>query len=183
MVKRSALSVLFVAVGIACTEPTPTPRQPWISGVWIVADSNDLTYAYSPVFAADDTVWYGAGDYRTLTVRLTLLATDTMLREVMGQATAYSGSSFPPPGGSYSTFHDTLDFADTIRVTASYIYGQYMTEPPYDSLPVPAAETSEIYWNADSGALCRSERAEVGSSPNLVPGSLACRLRVHWRRP
>ena len=179
MLNWRSLILLLAPVFVACTEPNP--RQPWVAGAWAVADTFELQYTLVHDIVGNDTVTFQVAGYRTLTVHLTPVTTDAMRRDVAGRAAGFSRSSAL---GDFFTYDDTLYFSDTLRVTATHIYGQYVSAPVPDSLAFPAVETSEIHWNADNEALCNFERAGYpDSDPNLVPGSFSCRLRVHWRRP
>jgi hypothetical protein len=179
MMSWRSLILPFTAVGIACTEPTA--RQPWISGAWAVADTFEVQYTVLSDGFGHDTVTFQFGGYRTVAMYLTPVDTNAMRREVAGRYSTYSRSSAM---GNLWISDDSLNSTDTLRVTAMYIYGQYVSQPAADSLALPPVETSDIYWNADTEALCNEERAGFGNSnPNVVPGSFSCRLRVHWRRP
>lgn len=171
-------TVLLLLAGSACDKPTgPTP--PWYVGEWLLVDSIVVDYAFANYGGSGATVTFELTDSRNATIRLSPVGRDSVEAVIRGAARRVVRSS----ASADVEWNQPLDFTDTLRVPAGYIVGMYMSAPD-DSLPFPSTSTEDIYWIADTLAVCASWRVSLADPlNNLVPGSFACRHRMRWRRP
>lgn len=173
---RRALALTSSLLLTACHDAPAEPETPWILGRWAFVDSVVVDYAYDSYPGVSGRVAFSIVHARDATVDLTRLGGDSVTAAFRGSFRAVTRST----GATERDERNDLEFSTRIRVTPSFVYG-FTLGYAEDSLPVPATRVTRIDWDADTMVVCRSWRQSVG--PDVVPGSFACRHRIHWRRP